>query len=89
MIASEGGLLRLLVQGSDMSESQVCYMDVISNTGAIFGVVISTEDIQVGQMAAGNSLDVWHEVVWGASRVFADEAGFMSSNGIKISEANR
>jgi hypothetical protein len=68
-----------------MTLCQVDYVNEISDTSSVYCVVVISKHIKVGEVAAGNFLDVRHQVVWDIVRVFTDKAGWMSSDRVEIS----
>ena len=58
-------------------------MDVIAHSGAIVGEIVTPQNIKVFTPTNGNLGNIRHEVVWGALRVFANQAACVGTNGVK------
>ena len=78
----------LLVEGSKMAFRQVSHVDIVAHTCAVSGVVIVSEDSKVWKLATSDPLNVGHQVVWNALRVFTNESTFVRTNRIKIAKTN-
>jgi len=71
-----------------MGFGQISDMNVISDTGAINGIVIASEDADERRMTIGHSHNVWHKVVWNVVWAFSDKTGFMSPDRIEVPQRN-
>lgn len=61
------------MNGGEMAFREVYYMDIIAETGAVFGFVVIAENVEFGELAGSNFHDIGHEVVWDAVGVFAEK----------------
>ncbi|CDA78658.1 uncharacterized protein BN558_02070 [Clostridium sp. CAG:242] len=61
-------------------------MDIVADAGSVYGVVIIAEYAQTWQLADCNLCDVWQKVVWNAVWIFADEAAFMSTDWVEVTQ---
>ena len=86
IIGVEAGLQA--ADGSKVAAGKVDDVDKITLAGTVCSVVVVAEDTEFGEFAGGNFHDVWHEVVWDAVRIFAEEAGFVIADRIKIAKSN-
>mmetsp|Transcript_49979 Transcript_49979/g.156440 ORF Transcript_49979/g.156440 Transcript_49979/m.156440 type:complete len:203 (+) Transcript_49979:411-1019(+) len=59
-------------------------MDVISNTGSVWGGIIVSVHCQVLELADSNLGNIWHQVVRNACRVLADSATLVCTNWVKV-----
>ena len=86
VVSSEAGLQA--VDGGKMATGEVDNMDEITLAGAVGGVVIVTEDAELGEFAGGDFHDVGHEVVWDAVGILAEEAGCVIADRVEIAEGD-
>ena len=61
-------------------------MDIIAHAGAVGRGVIVAEHMHLFQRAHGHLGDVGHQIVGDAVGVLADEAAFMSADGVEIAQ---
>ena len=71
-----------------MALRQINNMDIITHTSAIDCWIVLTEHIQMGQMAASDSLDVWHQVVRNTLGIFTDLARAVCSNWVEVAQTD-
>ena len=71
-----------------MALGKIDNVDVVAHTCAVDSWVVLAEHVEVWQVTAGYSLDVGHQVVRDALRVFADLASAMSSDRVEVAQAN-
>ena len=62
----------LQFEGERVSPSEIHHMNVVANASSIRRRIICPKHVQVWQMAARNSLNVRHQVVWGTFGVFTN-----------------
>ena len=72
MTGSVGGGERL--ERGDVAGGEVLDVDVVAHAGAVGGVVVVAEDLQLVAPADRHLGDVGHQVVGDAGRVLADRA---------------
>ena len=89
MVAFQGFcLLELGCKGRCVTRGKVNDVDVVPDTSAIWGVIVSAKDIQVRQVTTCNSLNIWHQVIWDSLWVLTNQPRFVSSNWVEISETD-
>lgn len=57
-----------------MTLRQVSHVDVVALTGAVSCGIVISENIQVGQFASSDPLNIRHQVVGDIFRVLANQA---------------
>ena len=70
----------------DMAESKVNNMNIIAHAGSVRCVVIIAENIEIFALSDCHLSDIRHKVVRNTVGVFADNAAFMRSDRIEISQ---
>ena len=65
---------------------QVADVDVVAHAGAVGGVVVVAEDLQLRAPAHGHLRHVGHQVVGRAARVFADQAAFVRAHRVEVAQ---
>ena len=74
------------LEGAYMSAGQVNYVDVVTHTCAIWGVIVVTEDTKLLADTDSRLCNVGHKVVRDAVGVLAYQAGLVGTDGIEITE---
>ena len=75
-----------LFQRRQMALGQVHHMDVIPHAGAVRGVVVVAENMQLLQLAHRDLGDVGDQIVGDTVRVLADETAVVGADRIKIAQ---
>ena len=75
-----------VIDGGNVTARKVNNMDVVAHTGAVRGVVVVAENIQVIPAADSHLGDEGHEIVGNAAWVFTDLAALVSPDGIEIAQ---
>ena len=69
-----------------MALGQVHHMDVVAHAGAVGGVVVVAEHVQVIQLARRHLGDEGHEVVGNAVGIFTDAAALVGADGVEVAQ---
>ena len=72
--------------GCHMALGQIHNMDIVSDAGAVMGVIVIAVDAQEFPAADGNLGDVRHQVVWDTTGIFTDAAGIVSTDGVEVAQ---
>ena len=75
-----------VITGLYMAFGKVHHMDIVPDTGAVGGGIIIAEDRKLFQFTNSHLCHVGHEVVRNTGRIFTDEAGRMSTDGVEITQ---
>lgn len=73
-------------QGTDMSCRLVANMDVITHSGAVWGIVVVAKHAELLSLAHSHLGDVWHQVVWDSVRVLAYLTALVGSDWVEIAQ---
>ena len=69
---------------TQMRFRQVNDMDIVTDTGAVFGIVITAENGKLRQSADRYTGNIGHEIIRNTIGILADQTAFMCPNGIEI-----
>ena len=69
-----------------MAPGQVRHMDVVPNAGAVGGVIVITEDVQMIPPTHGYLRNEGHQVVGDAPGILADEAAAVGADGVEVAQ---
>ena len=61
-------------------------MDIVTDAGAVVGIVVIAVDTQVLPAADGHLGDIGHQVVGHTTGIFADVTAFMGADGIEVAQ---
>ena len=63
-------------------------MDVIAYASAVGSGVVVAKDQDFVPHADGDLHDIWHEIVWRADGVFADQPTGVGTDGVEVSQVD-
>ena len=69
-----------------MAVCQVNNMDVVTDTGAVRGIIIIAKYAEAYQLADCHLGNIWKKIVRDSLRIFTDTSGFMGSDRVKVTE---
>ena len=69
-----------------MALGQIHHMDIIPDAGAVGSGIVVAENVDLLPLAHHSLGDIGYQVVGDAVGVLADEAAFMSADGVEIAQ---
>ena len=69
-----------------MASCQVYYVNIVTYTCSIRGIIVISEDTNTFQFSDGNLCHIRKQVVRNSLRILSDETGFVSTNRVKVTK---
>lgn len=75
-----------LLHSLDMSLCQVNHMDVVTHAGAVRGIIIITEYVEIFKLSNSHLCNIRNQVVGDSLGIFSNQAAFMGTDGIEVTQ---
>ena len=81
-------MLCSIFQRLQVANCQIHNMQIIALAGAVGGIIVTTENCQLFQLASCYAANIGHQVVGDTIRIITNQAGFMGTDGVEITKQN-